>query len=425
MSKLRDIVDEFKMSGWNGDSIEKILGIAHRSSVDAADLTLLIIKELPKGGTFLHAILNFVSLDAWPALIKCAIDECSRNRKNEAAESVIHYAALQCVHALHPHLKILFDLLPDETRLWRDAGEDAANDLFSILRTSTVSAKQRRKAWMCLLETRKQDTIRHAVKLVSLVDLNLQLREFGLKESLDVQAYLHDVGFEQDHGDLLRKLYSDRVFHLCFPDGYFTDARPFWIRRENHPTWLASSEVGGQISFGGAGAAICGRCGHPTHRLVRFSSQMNPSGVTGIEALSIETCLSCMGWETSPMFYRHEKGGLPGCLSISGPPPQFPAVNLKATQVQLVDQGSRWNWQDWGASNSRENLNRVGGHPTWIQSAEYPICPDCKSTMMFLMQLDSDLPTEDGGSWLWGSGGIAYVFWCDACKISGLLWQCT
>lgn len=45
--------------------------------------------------------------------------------------------------------------------------------------------------------------------------------------------------------------------------------------------------------------------------------------------------------------------------------------------------------------------------------------------MTFLLQLDSDLPTEDGGEWLWGSGGIGYLFWCDSCKVSGLLWQCT
>jgi hypothetical protein len=45
--------------------------------------------------------------------------------------------------------------------------------------------------------------------------------------------------------------------------------------------------------------------------------------------------------------------------------------------------------------------------------------------MGYLLQLDSDLPTADGGEWLWGSGGIAYGFWCDPCGVSSFLWQCT
>lgn len=85
----------------------------------------------------------------------------------------------------------------------------------------------------------------------------------------------------------------------------------------------------------------------------------------------------------------------------------------------------RWFWQAWGCSNSRENLNRVGGEPSWIQDAEYPSCPSCDKLMPYLFQLDSDLPTAGGGEWLWGSGGIAYGFWCDGCRISGVIWQCT
>ena len=94
-------------------------------------------------------------------------------------------------------------------------------------------------------------------------------------------------------------------------------------------------------------------------------------------------------------------------------------------QVHLVETPARWRWQSWGASNGRENLHRVGGFPSWIQSAEHPACPGCEARMHFLMQMDSDLPTADGRGWLWGSGGMGYVFWCDGCKISGLFWQCT
>jgi hypothetical protein len=43
--------------------------------------------------------------------------------------------------------------------------------------------------------------------------------------------------------------------------------------------------------------------------------------------------------------------------------------------------------------------------------------------MHFLAQLDS-LDFADGSQWLWGSG-IAYMFWCDPCRISATIWQCT
>jgi hypothetical protein len=102
-----------------------------------------------------------------------------------------------------------------------------------------------------------------------------------------------------------------------------------------------------------------------------------------------------------------------------------PAGPLGEAEVRPVETPRRWRWQDWALSNGRENLNRVGGEPCWVQSAEYFDCPTCGSLMSFLMQLDSDLPTEDGGEWLWGSGGIGYGFWCDRCKVSAFLWQCT
>jgi hypothetical protein len=45
--------------------------------------------------------------------------------------------------------------------------------------------------------------------------------------------------------------------------------------------------------------------------------------------------------------------------------------------------------------------------------------------MTSLLQLDSELTTESGGEWLWGTGGIGYVTWCDGCAISSVTFQCT
>ncbi|HEX5102509.1 MAG TPA: DUF1963 domain-containing protein [Pirellulaceae bacterium] len=248
------------------------------------------------------------------------------------------------------------------------------------------------------------------------------MRRLRLPESLTVNSYLHEVGFEATSNGL-RQLYADGPRHLIFADGYL-DERAGW---QDHPTWhLPENAPATQIDIGGDGNTNCGHCGGRTHRLVRFAHVDHLPFVMGVESLSIETCLSCLGWEDPRvMFYRHSDNGLPTCLAEHGGPPQFPAVALQQTTVQMVDMGPRWHWQYWGATNSVENLHRIGGHPTWIQSAEYPQCPGCHSTMCFLLQLDSNLPTMDEGDWLWGSGGIVYVFWCTACRISAMLWQCT
>jgi hypothetical protein len=82
--------------------------------------------------------------------------------------------------------------------------------------------------------------------------------------------------------------------------------------------------------------------------------------------------------------------------------------------VRLVATPARWYWQD--ASNERENLTRLGGHPSWIQS-EYPSCPDCGKTMAFLFQLDAVCPGDGGETF---GDGILYTFWCDTCRVFSL-----
>ena len=163
------------------------------------------------------------------------------------------------------------------------------------------------------------------------------------------------------------------------------------------------------------------------HRLLVLDPIPPGLGITRLTRLEIATCLSCLGWEQQPLFYRHQEDGSPLNIGYDGPQviPQFPVGPLRVAEIGLSETPRRWFWQAWGCSNSRENLNRIGGEPCWVQDAEYPDCPLCNKLMTYLLQLDSDLPTADGGEWLWGSGGIVYGFWCDGCRVSGLLWQCT
>lgn len=144
-----------------------------------------------------------------------------------------------------------------------------------------------------------------------------------------------------------------------------------------------------------------------------------------VQTIPLEVCLSCLGWEESVLHYSHAADGRPVSLDGGAVTPEFPGETFRETTALLVPTPSRWRWQDWGMSNGRENLNRLGGHPTWVQSAEYPDCAGCGQPMYFLLQLDSHLPTSDGGEWLWGSGGICYAFSCRSCRHTAFLWQCT
>ena len=171
----------------------------------------------------------------------------------------------------------------------------------------------------------------------------------------------------------------------------------------------------------------CGNCGGQLHRLLALPTVPSGLGVS-LAALEIATCLSpASDRKNHSLFYRHDTAGRPDPLeqATEKTEPEFPAEPLLQGEVGLVPTPARWRLQDWGAANSRENLHRRRRADLEFQGPDFPRRPACKSAMTALLQLDSDLPTADGSEWLWGSGGIGYVSWCDACAISCAQWQCT
>lgn len=63
-------------------------------------------------------------------------------------------------------------------------------------------------------------------------------------------------------------------------------------------------------------------------------------------------------------------------------------------------------------------FSQLGGHPTWIEDASYPACPECGDTMMFVAQVDHE-DIEDC------SEGIFYAFLCPACRMTATTYQQT
>jgi len=52
--------------------------------------------------------------------------------------------------------------------------------------------------------------------------------------------------------------------------------------------------------------------------------------------------------------------------------------------------------------------SRLGGYPNWIQSSDWPSCPECGEEMRLIWQLDS----EPAAGIMWGDTGRVYIFAC-------------
>lgn len=64
-------------------------------------------------------------------------------------------------------------------------------------------------------------------------------------------------------------------------------------------------------------------------------------------------------------------------------------------------------------------ISQLGGHPTWLQDAEYPKCLGCETTMNFFGQLDYEELESD-------LEGMLYSFTCENCKrFLAVRYQCT
>ncbi|MDB6058101.1 MAG: hypothetical protein JWO95_1945 [Verrucomicrobiales bacterium] len=226
------------------------------------------------------------------------------------------------------------------------------------------------------------------------------------------------------------------VFHVGFPENYFTYSEPLpkwmsvapmgWFKKLTfHETWNLPRNPGLSCDLGGSYEQECAVCGGSLHHLLTLPAVAGLP-VTGLQQLVIVSCLSCLGWTEPRLFFRHEKSGLATPTSYSGPTtkPQFPAKPIRKATIVLCETAVKWSDQPWGDS-THQNLNRIGGKPSWVQDRESATCPQCRKSMAFLAQLDSGLPSEDGKRWPWGSGGVLFIFWCDACKIDAQFWQCT
>lgn len=269
------------------------------------------------------------------------------------------------------------------------------------------------RAFLALLETRHPKALARAWEALPQFDMPAEPLRWRLWEK----------DYEQSESGF-RRIPLAAVRHLQFPEGY-VERLDFW-KDWPLPTWESLPSDAYRYRFGGVMQSICGLCGAPLCHLITFDPLMEGMGVTCLSRLSLAACLSCLGSNAHGLFYRHDAEGEPTMYN----PPETPQPSpfsippLMETQVAIVETPPRWQWQDWSLNDGRETLHRLGGHPCWIEGAEFPTCPVCAHTMPFLMQLDTGLKTAEGWALSWGDSGIAYLFWCNTCRISTMTFQC-
>ena len=244
---------------------------------------------------------------------------------------------------------------------------------------------------------------------------------------------MRDRLFDVNLGPDLQSLYCDDPLFIRFPPALLSSQHtgslspaPSLIEYfyHHHPTWNLPEVLPREYALGGKAAGECGTCAGPLHRLILLDPV--PAALAqavSVPKLDLVTCLSCVGWEESPLFFAHQPDGTapePWTRRTRPAAPKFPAAPIVEAKVRLGRAGARWR-DLW---HGLLNVSRVGGSPTWEQSGDYPDCPGCRSVMHFVAQFAGEYPTTDCGMTVFGDGGILYFFWCDKCRISANHWQC-
>ena len=411
---IDDILEALAHPGAGG--YQNVVDLAAEDPARLTDLVLEGASRLAKASTAIDASLALVPESRLADVADHSVEalRTGADRKRSQAAALIARLSLQAPLTLQDHLGSLWDIAPNEgsyysTWPWRAARSgEAIEQLTATLLDPDPEVV--RRGWRCLTESRTPLGWAAAIAAVGsrVADDQWSRGCFDL------------VGLEPTSNGY-RKLFPERTMHVVFPEGFLRPPRWAGVEgRLDNPTWQPPGEDIATGSFGGSIDEPCRVCGKALHRLLSIEEH------DAIEVpRNVVTCLSCVGWSEPILFFSHDGDDVrPAGWQVAQQQPQFPADPLPATPIRIVESPSRWQLQDWATSNGQENLNRVGGEPTWIQSPDYPPCPECQRRMTFAMQFDS-LDIDGGPWWLWGSGGILYVVWCANCSVSATFWQCT
>ena len=180
--------------------------------------------------------------------------------------------------------------------------------------------------WLDRLDGETDETLRRSRAVALLharqpdVTLEAWRRACAGQPDMDQEAWMDLLGYALEEGGL-RPLHDSRPLHISASAAqrrHMDASQPAWRReiRALHPTWKRFDGPGKDATavqlagMGGALPGTCGLCHGPLHRLLSLD-QPACAGIACDGPLSFGVCLSCLGWEESALFYRHDAEGLP------------------------------------------------------------------------------------------------------------------
>lgn len=345
------------------------------------------------------------------------------NKIPEPIETLVCHISYQYPTLLHPYVKDIWRFKINQStynayKAWRGLNETDI-DYFKDLFIHSNDKNERYELYRTLIETCHLDTLQwlydHCQNNLGYID----------SHSLDIKTYTNyhfeEVGFVMEN-EWVQLMEQIPVYHLVFPANHimtFDDKNPFLTQ---HPTYFGDDndlicEFGGILQYDE---------NNPLCKIIEFNPIPHEFNIKNLPKLTLACHLAECGYEN--LFYQHNEQGMPTRIGV--PDDEIDCMDKADSvflpcQVKLHKSDERWHLQDWAVANARQNLNRIGGLPSWIQSADIPICPITGQKMRFLMQLDSNIKSIGGSEVYFGSGGICYVFWCDDSRVSAFLMQCT
>lgn len=136
------------------------------------------------------------------------------------------------------------------------------------------------------------------------------------------------------------------------------------------------------------------------------------------EKIEVATCAVCTAFGT--VYGTYNENGKAEWSSKNVTPEYLPddagEWDRLPTDALAVGKSRPPLWAaDWQLPTT---YSQLGGHPTWVQDAEYPKCPECSKTMIFIAQIANDEIQEY-------TEGTYYAFVCSDCRSTATTYQQT
>ncbi|UED79169.1 DUF1963 domain-containing protein [Lysinibacillus sp. CD3-6] len=137
-----------------------------------------------------------------------------------------------------------------------------------------------------------------------------------------------------------------------------------------------------------------------------------------METLQVITCDLCGGFST--IYMELDNRGVPVWSRYNQEPDYLPDVDDVNSSTEtphnlMLAQNPQSPY--YAAVWTMSQLDsQMGGHPSWVQDSEYPICPCCTRRMMFIGQIDyADIDEY--------AEGIFYMFICPKDRMTATVYQ--